>query len=390
MKKEIFLFLLILIFLISLINVNAQEKFFGSTTLNFTVVCIPSIIDFTLSPLEVYLGQDIAFVVTFSNCETPVNVTSNITIYKNGEFVANIVKAYGHVNVSENVTIVSSWTPNEIGNYIASAQVIYDGNVTKSVNASFKVISLPPVAPPVVAPPPIVVPPPLPLPAISVDAPKEILLYVNETGSFIIFVKNIGNVNLFNLSVNFISLPNISIDITPTFFDKMEVNETKSFLVKMLSTQIGEMLGKYYVKSDKVTVEKTIKIITRERIPPVNVTELKANIKALEEMINATYRILAMMYAYGYPVEGMFAQLNNVSNYLSQSLQALSEGRYDLAQSLFSQAYPLTQEIVNETYKIAKEREKTYSEWERYLFLALITVVVIVAFLIVKTFRYIR
>jgi hypothetical protein len=385
MKKKIFFFCLILI-AINPVSTNAQEKIYGHSPLNFTVGCTPWISDFAPFPPEIYLGQDIVFLVTFSNCKSPVNATSNISIYKN-EKIATVIKVYGLVEAYENATIVSSWTPSEVGNYIASAQVIYNGNITWPVNASFKVISLPPVAPPVVVPP-IVLPPLLPTPAISVDAPKEILLYVNETGSFIIFVKNIGNVDLFNFSVNFSPLSNISIDITPPFFSKLGVNETKSFSVKILSTEVGEKNGTYYMKSDKISVEKNIKIITRERTPAINATEFKLNVGALEEMINSTHRILVIMYAHGYPVAKMILKLNNASSYLNQSLYAFFEEKYDLAQSLFSQAYSLTQETINETYKIAKGRETVYHAWEKYLILLAIVVLITISILLISFLKY--
>jgi hypothetical protein len=391
MVKKLFLFYLIVFILINSTNVNAQtEKAYGYTILNFTTICVPWIRDFTLSPSEVYLGQDIAFLVTFSNCEFQVNATSNVIIYKNGELVTNIVKAYGSIGALENATIVSFWTPAEVGDYIASARVIYDENITEPVNVSFKVVSLPSLAPPVVVLPPVVLPPPLPAPAISVDAPREIFLYVNETESFIVFVKNIGNIELFNLSVDFPTLPNISINITPSYFDRIGINETKSFLVKILSGEVGEKIDIYYVKTDKVTVEKIIKIITREKIPPINITEFKLNARTLEEMINSTFRILAIMYAHGYPVIGMFQRLNNASNYLNQSLEAFFEEKYDLAQSLFYQAYSLVQETINETYKIAKEREATYHGMEKILFLIAIVAFTLVCIPIIRFFMYKR
>jgi hypothetical protein len=214
------------------------------------------------------------------------------------------------------------------------------------------------------------------------------LLYVNETGSFIIFVKNIGNVDLFNFSVNFSPLSNISIDITPPFFSKLGVNETKSFSVKILSTEVGEKNGTYYMKSDKISVEKNIKIITRERTPAINATEFKLNVGALEEMINSTHRILVIMYAHGYPVAKMILKLNNASSYLNQSLYAFFEEKYDLAQSLFSQAYSLTQETINETYKIAKGRETVYHAWEKYLILLAIVVLITISILLISFLKY--
>jgi hypothetical protein len=249
------------------------------------------------------------------------------------------------------------------------------------------VIKILPPLPPVVAPP---VAPPIVVayPDLAVEAPQEIVVYVNESASFLALIQNTGNVTLHNLSLSFPHVETIFFNVTPTLWDRIGVNETKTFLVNVLSIEVGEVVIPYEVETEEITEERSIKIITVERVFPINITELILRIRTLEEMLSSIHRALAIMSVHGYPVAGLFGQLGKASVTLNQSLQALKEEKYALAWELFDQAFNLRQEVVRQIYQMARERELAYFRYENILFLMGLLLAIVLFLVGVKFFRY--
>jgi hypothetical protein len=380
-------FLLVAVSLLLLILPSAVSTLSAMVVpLNATVLGMPQIdvTKFEITPKEAKQNEYVYFNITIKNVGNTqeVNVTPKITIWDPDGVAYYINFTSKVIQIGTEANFYDRWFTNghPPGSYLVKLEVVYD---TEEIEI-FKNFSV--VAPPAPPAPPIMPAPPA-IPDLSIEAPKEVVVYVNETGSFLILIQNTGNVVLSNLSVVF-PADTITFSTEPDLYDRIGINETKTFLVNILSRKTGEVDVSFRVRTEEITKEKTIKIVTVEREIPINMTEFMEKIKSLEEMLNSTLRVLLTMRAHGYPVTGLFVKLNNASRTLKESLEALAEERYTLAEELFSQSHFMVQETVNKTYEMAKEREIAYSRSIKVLTFLVLVLVVFFAALVIRLFLY--
>ncbi len=279
-----------------------------------------------LYPSYVVEDNPASFIVNFKNIGNQ-NFTGRIEIHIY-DSANNAVESFYDDNFTlaplEIDSFFTTWTPDELGTYYASARVPYD-NKTAEENRTFEVISsappttLPPVSHPgyYLGPTPVI-----PVINLTLDYPEIVNLTQGESSLIDIDAFNLGNVDLHNLSLSAISEEFI-LDIHPTEVSILKAQSSTTFLMSVqipVDTEINEYPINFSVSSEEITETGEITI---------NVMLLEVCMEVEQSIENYDYLLDKMLVE----LQKAMAEDRNVTIAMDYLDKAKKE--FDLAKELF-------------------------------------------------------